>query len=517
MANKYWNGGAARPAVSFQLYRKVGVETAVTVGDPVVLNGTETVPWQVTFTNMPTHRQSDGLSYFYFVREVNVPENYTADKIDDLAVTNTYVIPKIDITGHKVWEGGPTPRPSIQLQLFKDNVAHLAPVTLVNGVTSHTWVNLDKTDSNGVPHVYRVDEVTTPTNYVRSISNDGLTVTNTYVPTKTNIEAFKVWAGGANRPAISFQLYRVVGIEAIEAVGSPVVLDGSEATPWKVTFANMPTHRQADGGLYTYFVREVAVPTNYTADTVDDLTVTNTFVPDSTNIVANKVWSGGANRPAVSFQLYRKVGVETAVTVGDPVVLNGTETVPWQVTFTSLPTHRQSDGGLFIYFVREVTVPENYSADKVDDLTVTNTYVIPKIDITGTKTWVGGPTPRPTIQLQLFKDNVAHLAPVTLVNGVTSYTWTNLDKTDINGVAHVYRVDEVETPTNYVRSNSQNGLIVTNTYVSPKIDITGHKVWVDGPTPRPDIELQLFRDGVEFGAPVTLVNGVLSYTWTGLR
>ena len=98
-----------------------------------------------------------------------------------------------------------------------------------------------------------------------------------------------------------------------------------------------------------------------------------------------------------------------------------------------------------------------------------------------------------------------------------------MPETDRNGVTYIYSVREgiivddefVEAqPLNYIVSGS--GLVLTNTYVSPKIDITGTKVWVDGPAIRPTIELQLFRDGVELGDPVTLVNGDLSYTWTEL-
>ena len=37
-------------------------------------------------------------------------------------------------------------------------------------------------------------------------------------------------------------------------------------------------------------------------------------------------------------------------------------------------------------------------------------------------------------------------------------------------------------------------LTVTNTYQSPKIEITGTKAWVNGPT-LTHVELQLYRDG----------------------
>ena len=65
-----------------------------------------------------------------------------------------------------------------------------------------------------------------------------------------------------------------------------------------------------------------------------------------------------------------------------------------------------------------------------------------------------------------------------------TYTWVGLEATDINGKEYIYTVDEVETP-NYVKTLSRHGLTVTNTYVSPKIEITGNKVWIGAPLENP--------------------------------
>ncbi len=63
------------------------------------------------------------------------------------------------MTGYKEWVNGPSTHPTIQLQLYRNDVAYLDPVTLVNGILSHSWVDLDKTDANGVDYVYTIDEV----------------------------------------------------------------------------------------------------------------------------------------------------------------------------------------------------------------------------------------------------------------------------------------------------------------------------------------------------------------------
>src|SRR5699024_9265867 len=70
-----------------------------------------------------------------------------------------------------------------------------------------------------------------------------------------------------------------------------------------------------------------------------------------------------------------------------------------------------------------------------------------KIKVTGTKIWENGP--QPEIELQLFRNGVAHRDAVTLATGVTKYEWTELDKTDIDGKEYTYTIDEVAVPANY--------------------------------------------------------------------
>ena len=239
--------------------------------------------------------------------------------------------------------------------------------------------------------------------------------------------------------------------------------------------------------------------------TIEPLQVGATITNVRLDITAKKVWVGGPSvHPTIELQLLRNGDA-----LGDPVTLeNGTTSYTW----TDLDK-TDINGVDYVYTVDEVKVPDNYEKD-LDGLVITNTYVSPLIDITAKKVWVGGPSVHPTIELQLLRNGDALGVPVTLENGTTSYTWTDLDKTDINGVDYVYTVDEVKVPDNYKKD--LDGLVITNTYVSPLIDITAKKVWVGGPSVHPTIELQLLRNGDALGAPVTLENGSTSYTWTDL-
>lgn len=355
-ANKTWvNGPAAKPTIEITLYRQIGNGAKEVVESVTLLNGTTSYTW----TNLDK-TDMEGNEYQYTADEVNVPANY--NKVaNGLTVTNTYVSSKINVTGNKVWVGGQTTRPTIKLQLYRDGAKLGDSVELINGETSYTWENLNKTDENGKDYVYSIDEEATPKNYGKSRSDDGLTVTNTYESPKDDIIGRKVWVGGP-KLSIQLQLYRQIEGGTKAAVGSPVTLEN---------------------GIYEY------------------------------------IWASQ-----------------------DKTDKNGNE---------------------YTYTVEEIGVPENY-INAEDGLTVTNTYVIPKTNITGTKEWVGGSSTRPTIQIQLYRDGTAFGEPVTFESGTTTYTWENLDETDYDGNEYVYTIDEVEVPRRYIKSVSDDGLTIINRY-----------------------------------------------------
>lgn len=241
----------------------------------------------------------------------------------------------------------------------------------------------------------------------------------------------------------------------------------------------------------------------------DTITIINNII--NGNITANKVWKNGPNdKPTVWFQLYRNIDGETPTPVDSAEIKkldNGTTKVEW----SNLELYKELGNGKtakYIYSVKEVDrygksyVPVNYEKTE-DGLTVTNSYVIPKTDITGTKVWENGS--KPSVELQLFRNGKAldgDKYTVSLDGSEATpwtYTWTGLDKTDINGKAYKYTVDEVKVPNNYEKVVSEDGLTVTNKFVSPEVDIPVEKVWNDGNNQdgnRPDsIEVELLANG----------------------
>lgn len=116
------NGPNDRLTVWFQLYRNIDGETPIPVDGAEIKkldNGT-TKGWngliQSYIKNLDNGKTA---KYIYSVKEVDrdgksyVPVNYEKTE-DGLTVTNSYVIPKTDITGTKVWENGS--KPSVELQ-----------------------------------------------------------------------------------------------------------------------------------------------------------------------------------------------------------------------------------------------------------------------------------------------------------------------------------------------------------------------------------------------------------------
>ena len=348
----------------------------------------------------------------------------------------------IEFKVEKVWVDGPDVHPTIEVQLYRNNEVFGNPVSLENGETSHTWTDLDKTDSEGVDYEYTVDEFTVLENYKKDV--DGSTITNKYVSPKTSFTVNKVWANGPDvHPIIEVQLYR-----NDEAYGNPISLENGETSHSWIDLDKT----DSKGVDYEYTVDELTELENYSKD-VDGSTITNTYISPKTSFTVNKVWVDGPDvHPSIEVQLYRNNEV-----FGDSVSLENGET---SHTWTDLDK-TDSEGVDYEYTVDELTELENYSKE-VDRSTITNKYVSPKTSFTINKVWVDGPDVHPTIEIQLYRNDEAFGNPVSLENGETSYTWTDLDKTDSKGVDYEYTVDELTKLEYYTKE--VKGQVITNTY-----------------------------------------------------
>lgn len=145
-----------------------------------------------------------------------------------------------------------------------------------------------------------------------------------------------------------------------------------------------------------------------------------------------------------------------------------------------------------------------------------------KIKVKVTKEWENITGKKPTIKLQLLKNGKNEGSLIELTSGTTTYTWTDLESTDIHGNEYIYTVKEVGETGNYIQiendwykvtygGDQESGLTVTNKKISswtpmtpPTRDIKVTKEWkgilgnsLDAPVDK--IKVELYKDGAATG------------------
>jgi hypothetical protein len=244
----------------------VNIKVGDTPYEPVGLNGnTDSSHWTVFKFGLADLNMVGHEKVSFFIKGIGGGH--------DVGGNLLLTIPRIDVTGNKVWVGGTT-RSQITLQL-KAQVNN-GPLTViasgvVNGTENPTWTykweSVPKYDPYGRLYTsISVDEETVPPNYVKSL--DGLTVTNTYSPVQINIEVNKVWVG-PTKESITVKL-----LANGEDTGKTLELNGTNG--WSGSF----TVNQYDdsGKEISYTVKEAEVPYGYQVSYSSDngrLIVTN--------------------------------------------------------------------------------------------------------------------------------------------------------------------------------------------------------------------------------------------------
>ncbi|EGL90299.1 Cna protein B-type domain protein, partial [Streptococcus oralis SK255] len=227
-ATKTWKNGKATDYKEVKLGLYVHKE-GQTVADakPVTGNYTPEVTesndvYTYKWKNQLPERDVDGSKLVYSVREledqtglplkegekVKVGDNsYVVSYNGNNKVTNTYEVPKTNVTAKKVWVGGQEHvRPTVYFKLYRtpeggaiEEVAGVEKKEVPKTDGTVEWTDLPATDEHGVKYTYSVMEVDKDGNLVTKVGGytanqtAGLTVTNTYStsPTKAVIEAKK--------------------------------------------------------------------------------------------------------------------------------------------------------------------------------------------------------------------------------------------------------------------------------------------------------------------------------------
>lgn len=383
------NQDGIRPySIQVQLY----ADGNAVEGSLVELN--EDNSWKHTWTDLLKYEVGAvGQEITYTVEEVDSPEGYetavSGDKTNGFTVINSHTPEVRDISVTKAWDDaynqdGIRPK-NVQVQLYANGEASGDPITLNDGNEwKHIWENLDKYAA-GKEIIYTVEEVAVPEGY--TIATDaatgdmktGYTITNTHTPATTEVSVTKAWSDADNqdgiRPAsVQVQLYA----NDVAVNGKQIEL--SKTNDWKHTWTALP--KFAAGQEIKYTVKEVGTIAGYTAEVTGDAsngyTITNTHIPEVTEIKVTKAWEDEddcyKHRPdEVQVQLYSQSDESAQPTAVDaPITLNDENS--WQYTWQELP--KFANGKEIIYTVDEVAVPQYYeksvSGDASTGFIITN-------------------------------------------------------------------------------------------------------------------------------------------------
>ena len=217
-----------------------------------------------------------------------------------------------------------------------------------------------------------------------SYGEEETTFTNIYRGT-TSIKGKKIWNDTDNKAVIRPDAITVRLLANGKEVASKSVKSEDN---WKFTFDQLPEN-DAEGNAIVYTVAEDKVKGYTTELDQKNYTITNTHLPEVTDLKVSKRWEDADNKAGkrpnnIKIQLYangKKVGNEATLS----------EDNKWTYTFTDLPKY--SAGKVINYTIAEVKVPEGYVSKTIQEnetnLVLINTYqppVSPTIPPTPNKT-----------------------------------------------------------------------------------------------------------------------------------
>lgn len=335
---------------------------------------------------------------------------------------------------------------------------------------TYTWNNLPaKYPANATTDTtqYRVVEgaVTGADEYMKlpvsSETNDDKNVSYTITNVeKTSFTVEKKWVGmtPAEDTEISIQLWRTTDKDAVgktDSTTTELVKDAVEMTAakkWKHSFTDLPAYDK-DGNKYIYFAVETSTGnylTSYDYSDADKTVITNTSKGE---ISGTKTWKDNGDaydtRPETLM-----LALKRSVAGGDSETVNATpewtknDDNTWTYTYKDLPMV-DADDKEYKYTVEE-NVSDGYELSEQDGYNLTNTLT-GKVEVSGTKTWVGGQPAELQLTLSRSTDgetwttvDVADDQP-TWANTDTdkwTYTYNDLPKYDDQGKLYLYRVEE---------------------------------------------------------------------------
>ena len=440
--------------------------------------------WSYNFTGLPVYK--DGQRITYTVTEEAVPGYST--NLNGYNITNSYTPEKTEITASKTWNDSDNQdgkRPTkISIKLMKTVGGVKTEVASKEVTAADQWQtkfeNLPVYE-NGQKIDYSIEEDDVA-GYTKEIKD--FTVTNSYTPEMIKISGQKVWDDADNQDG-----KRPASVKVKVKNGDTVVdeLEVTAANDWKFESKALPKY--AAGQEIAYTVTEEAVAEYQTK--IDKFTITNSYIPQSTEYAVTKVWEDADNqdgkRPAsITVQLYSSVnGEEPAAVAGKTLTLtadNEAAANTWKASFTNLP---QFDKGQKItYSVKEddatvAALKEKGYSPKVEGQTITNSHTPEQVKVSGQKVWddaddQDGKRPTSITVKVMDGSTVVDTLEVTAANG-WKFESKDLPKYR-NGQEIAYTLTE-DAVAQY--ETKIDKFTITNSYTPETVKISGQKVWDD--------------------------------------
>ncbi len=485
-----------------------------------------------TVNNLPLYRNGDKITYSWIEETSYLPYSYSMSglvtTVDDngnvtTTITNSYDEERFCLTVLKVWkdnEDQDKVRPEkLTVYLYANEAA--AKDDLGNDIkvelnAENNWTAMVTSlpiYKNGAPIAYSwleekvsaynggADPAAVAVPYGRIT-----TLTNEYTPEITSVPVRKIWKDDNNKDGI-----RPASVKVELLAGKVPVAEMELSAPdFAGIFENLPKFNKGEKIEYT--VREINAPEGYTfavtGTAADGFTITNTHVPEKTEVTVKKIWDDNSDqdgkRPAsLTVKLFAN-GADS----GKSVTLN--EANSWTATIKDLD--KFAGGKLISYTWDEGTVTD-YELTKTETVgsvtMLTNTHREEKTSIKATKVWQDdnnrdGKRAAVIFELQVNGNPVEGQERKTIAADATgdalTVRWDNLQKYK-DGKEIEYTVAEVGATGNKITMNGAeytvsvsgdrvNGFTITNSYNTVSYCVGVTKTWVDQENKwntRPDI------------------------------
>lgn len=291
-----------------------------------------------------------------------------------------------------------------------------------------------------------------------------------------DVDVVKVWEGGETvRPD-------AVTVTLIGSDKTKRTLSIKETAGWCGVFGNVPMETAA-GASIAYELTEDEVEgftTDITGTAEDGFTVMNTYVVPKIDIPVEKRWVDGED----ALFTIKTVTVTLHGSDGSERRLRLTAADGWKGVFEDVP-ERESDGSVIEYSVSEdMTAAGGYrlpdydtaiEGSAADGFTITNTYVVPTMDVPVSKTWTesGSDAWRPgsvTVRLR-GSDGSERSMALSAGNGWKG-VFEDVPETTRRGSVIAYTLVE-DAVANYdakVTGDAESGFEVTNALKTGRTD-----------------------------------------------